>query len=105
MMRGLEMEAQTLASDRDRANHHFRRFFERVEKSRTVTVIGFPDFFNGQPFEGAACRAPNSTSVPAPPEPQSEKLSPPPRARSISVNRTVGEKILREIRRIPRNIR
>src|SRR2546423_8978964 len=105
MMRGLEMEARTLASDADPANHHFRRFFERVEQSKAVTVIGFPDFFNGEPFEGAVLRSPNSMGGPVPIEPQSEKPASRSRPSASPVNRTVGEKILREIRRIPRNIR
>lgn len=50
MMKGLEMEEETLAHDRAGANHYFRRFFERIERSKTVTVIGFPDFFDDEPL-------------------------------------------------------
>ncbi|HYJ06754.1 MAG TPA: radical SAM protein [Chthoniobacterales bacterium] len=57
MIKGLEMEQETLAHDRAGANLQFRRFFARIERSKTVTVIGFPDFFNDEPL------APEAASV------------------------------------------
>lgn len=42
---GLGMEAESLARDRERADFHFRRFFERVSRSHSVTISTFPDFF------------------------------------------------------------
>src|SRR5205085_5171942 len=63
VVKGLDMEHESLASDRERANHCFEKFFQRVERSETVTVIEFPDFFDGyQP--AALCAATSSTAVP-----------------------------------------
>jgi sulfatase maturation enzyme AslB (radical SAM superfamily) len=47
VMNGLGMEDESLATDKERANHCFEKFFQRVDRSETVTVIAFPDFFDG----------------------------------------------------------
>jgi wyosine [tRNA(Phe)-imidazoG37] synthetase (radical SAM superfamily) len=100
-MRGLGMEGESLVSDRARANAHFQRFFERVERSKSVTLIEFPDLFGGETFvsktENIVVRA--SSSTPAPAE-QSSEL-----ARPEKPKLTITRKIAREIRRVPRNIR
>jgi len=105
MMRGLHMEGETLMQERDRANLHFQRFFERVEQSQSVSVIGFPDFFNGQQFVSAT--NPGQNPVPIPP-PRSKPEDSPRQTHSTQpakVARGVCAKIVREIRRIPRNLR
>jgi MoaA/NifB/PqqE/SkfB family radical SAM enzyme len=45
-MHGLNMESESLSNDRERANHYFARFLRRIDQSKTVTVIEFPDFFD-----------------------------------------------------------
>lgn len=47
VMKGLSMELESLAFDRQRANYYFEQFFQRIDRSETVTVIEFPDFFDG----------------------------------------------------------
>jgi sulfatase maturation enzyme AslB (radical SAM superfamily) len=53
VMKGLDMENESLVSDRARANHCFEKFFQRVDRSGTVTVIEFPDFFDGYQMTSA----------------------------------------------------
>jgi MoaA/NifB/PqqE/SkfB family radical SAM enzyme len=128
MVKGLEMEGETLARDRDRANFHFQRFFQRVEQSKTVTVIGFPDFFDGAQLTPAAPsahdtealgnhlgdRAGKDEAIAAkPPKPRGKQREEPmqvgvgaPKRRGEfrpAVERSIAEKIIREIGRIPRN--
>ena len=108
MMDGLGMEEETLARDPAQANLHFQRFFRRVEESKTVTVIEFPDFFNGAgltPDSGGLAATGTNVISTAPSEravaaPSIEKISPSRRA-----PRSIAGKILREIERIPRNFR
>jgi MoaA/NifB/PqqE/SkfB family radical SAM enzyme len=93
MMKGLEMEQETLAHDRARANFHFQRFFRRVQRSKTVTVIGLPDFFDGEKLkpdiapEECEADAARLSPIEMPP------ASPSPPTRPV---RSVGEKIKRE---------
>ena len=53
VMEGLNMEHESLASDRERSNRCFEKFFQRVDHSETVTVIEFPDFFDGYQMTNA----------------------------------------------------
>jgi MoaA/NifB/PqqE/SkfB family radical SAM enzyme len=70
-MHGLNMESESLATDRERANHYFARFLRRVDRSRTVTVIEFPDFFDDyqmtlQPEEPLVSPPQFSDAIPPP---------------------------------------
>jgi MoaA/NifB/PqqE/SkfB family radical SAM enzyme len=47
VVKNLNMEKESLAEDRRTADYFFHRFFQRVAGSRTVTVVEFPDFFDG----------------------------------------------------------
>lgn len=130
MVKGLEMERETLAHDRERANFHFQRFFQRVEQSKTVTVIGFPDFFDGAQLTPPAPsehdtealgnhlgdQAGKDEAIAAkPPKPREKQREEPmqmgvraPKRRGEfrpAVERSIAEKIIREIGRIPRNFR
>lgn len=128
MMKGLEMEQETLALDRERANLHFRRFFQRVEKSTTVTVIGFPDFFNGEQLTPDIRAGSDANTLadrmgtvskeearltPMRTEEQKSPLIPTTAQNSGrerverpgTMKGTVAERIAREIHRIPRNVR
>ena len=106
MMDGLGMEEETLARDPAEANLHFQRFFRRVEESKTVTVIEFPDFFNSAEltpasFALAAIDTNAMATTPGEPVvagPAIEKPFP-----SIPARHSIMGKIIREIRRIPRN--
>ncbi|MFN2475542.1 MAG: radical SAM/SPASM domain-containing protein [Chthoniobacterales bacterium] len=85
---GLEMEQESLDHDHALANRYFRRFFERIERSTQVTVVTFPDFFDSEELLSPHQEAQNSNQ-----QCSSEKARP------------FSEKAMREICRIPRNIR
>ncbi|MEY2483596.1 MAG: hypothetical protein QOK24_2124 [Verrucomicrobiota bacterium] len=105
MIHGLEMERETLAHDCARANLHFRHFFQRVEQSKTVSVIEFPDFFIDKTLAEA------ETPVGNHPEtlPTGGETAPPKAVVSTSAKanaeRCGGENIVRAIWRHARNFR
>ncbi|MET4258466.1 MoaA/NifB/PqqE/SkfB family radical SAM enzyme [Bradyrhizobium sp. S3.12.5] len=45
MVRGLQMENETLSHIPEKANQYFRAFLDRADRSSTVSVVAFPDFF------------------------------------------------------------
>jgi len=53
--RGLNMEEESLAKDFQRTNYYFKKFLARVDKSKKVFLIHFPDLFD------LSSRAPNPT--------------------------------------------
>ena len=71
-MHGLNMESESLAADRERANHYFARFLRRVNRSKTVTVIEFPDFFDNYQMD------PEMKVPPASFDLADDAISPPP---------------------------
>lgn len=102
MIHGLEMEQETLAHDRERSNLHFRRFFQRVERSKTVTVIEFPDFFNVEQLAQEEAPAGNQPeTLPTDGESASKVLLSP----SAKTERSGRESIVGEIWRMGRNFR
>jgi hypothetical protein len=120
-MKGLNMENETLAHDTHRANMFFRRFLQRVERSTTVTLISFPDFFNDGQVT-AASAAPQSKPVAVTDEPaiptsftgQQRDVSSPTCGKRIEQRiqppvmkkrRSVAQRTVRELCRIPRNLR
>jgi MoaA/NifB/PqqE/SkfB family radical SAM enzyme len=92
---GLEMEHESLSHDRARANHYFKRFLRRAEKSATVKVISFPDLFDGERLNEPAL-----DGRPA----EAAFSSPQPGLASAENGRSIPARILREIRRVPRNV-
>ena len=97
VMKGLEMEQETLAHDRARANLHFQRFFQRVQRSKTVTVIGFPDFFDGEKLKADIETAADLLGP--------LEIRPAPALPPTKPARSVGEKIKRELGRVLPNLR
>ncbi|MEY2584719.1 MAG: hypothetical protein QOD80_745 [Verrucomicrobiota bacterium] len=92
---GLNMEAESLSHDRARANEYFKRFLRRAEQSRTVKVICFPDLFDGERLE---------PTEPAPLPPEAPSSLPHIASVRNEIRRSRMAKIVREIRRIPRNL-
>lgn len=116
IMNGLAMEQETLEQDPARANFHFRSFFRRVEESKTVTVIGFPDLFHGEEviaetevmeFEAERSVAPQIDELRQIDEMAEAARKPHklPADATLKARRSVMEKVGREICRVPRNIR
>lgn len=66
VMKGLGVEGESLACDRERANHCFEKLFQRIDRSESVTVIEFPDFFDGYQMTTARTVAPERPPVPGP---------------------------------------
>lgn len=102
---GLEMEHESLARDRARANRYFKRFLRRAEESATVKVISFPDLFDGERLDPTG-----SVTLPAPAPASNGRSSeaalsyPQSTSSTAQTRRPVTVRILREIRRIPRNV-
>lgn len=118
MMHGLGMEQETLAQNRSEANFHFRRLLQRVDRSKTVKLIEFPDFFDNEQFvpDSAATedadRAVSAGDVCLRPEEpeicpnRTEDLEPDKKPTELRrAERTITERIRRELCRIPRNVR
>lgn len=61
VVKGLDMESESLSGDRERANYFFERFLRRVDRSNSVTVIEFPDFFDGYQMTAQASEEPASS--------------------------------------------
>jgi molybdenum cofactor biosynthesis enzyme MoaA len=102
---GLNMEHESLTHDRARANRYFKRFLRRAEESKTVKVISFPDLFDGERLEAADRVASSSVAstlnrISAGVALSLPQLSP----AKTRIRRPVTVRILREIRRIPRNV-
>lgn len=111
---GLGMEVETLAHEPLRANEYFARFLERVDRSESVTVISFPDFFEACPTtadvscvgEQPGANGDGCADVPGggddlvvcgTTDPRSEAVAP-------TEKRSLSERVLREIARVPRNV-
>jgi hypothetical protein len=103
---GLGMEHESLTHDRARANRYFRRFLKRAEESKTVKVVSFPDLFDGERLEVPTDRpAPSTvTSTSDPVGAEAAPSFPQVLASTTKPRRSLTMRIVREIRRIPRNI-
>ena len=102
---GLGMEHESLIHDRARANQYFRRFLKRAEESKTVKVISFPDLFDGERLETTVPPAFSALPSSSSPISQEAVLSLPQVIPSITKpQRSLTIRILRELRRIPRNV-
>ena len=102
---GLEMEHESLTHDRARANLYFRRFLRRAELSETVKVISFPDLFDGERLEPTEPEALSGLTSSSGAHSAVAALSVPPSGLSVKqTRRPLTVRILREIRRIPRNV-
>ncbi|WP_374434024.1 radical SAM/SPASM domain-containing protein [Inhella sp.] len=83
---GLDMEAQSLVHMPHEANQHFERFMRRVERSPSVQLITFPDFFPG-----------DQTSPPIPSHPSRSELGRSPRTRCWAWTRWTRLPLLRHL--------
>jgi MoaA/NifB/PqqE/SkfB family radical SAM enzyme len=102
---GLGMEHESLTHDRPRANLYFRRFLKRAEESKTVKVVSFPDLFNGERLDAIDRRTPSPmTSILDPVCAEAAPSSPQVLPAAAKSRRSLTMKIVREIRRIPRNV-
>jgi len=131
-MSGLGMEQESLNHDHKFANYQFRRFMQRIDRSETVTVVTFPDFFDVadavEPREESAsieCThglasnlgqsrdlkpdgpAATPSGLDAPILPNGPDLNHRNETSALAshVRRSVYQRVLREICRIPRNCR